>query len=108
MKRGEPRTCRVYKTEGRSPAQSGRPLIMPVSQTELMPNGHHGTDEEWKRLEAPLRDVDNAIDAFAKRHRIAIGRNYHNWPERSLRWGSDPERLIQPAFSFLGGESIGP
>lgn len=66
-----------------------------VSQTALMPNGHHGTDDEWKRLEAPLHDVDSAIDAFAKRHRIAIGRNYHNWPERSLRWGSDPERLIQ-------------
>jgi hypothetical protein len=60
-----------------------------------MPNGPHGTEEEWKRLEAPLCEVDGAIEAFAKRHRIAIGRNYHNWPERSLRWGSDPEGLIQ-------------
>jgi hypothetical protein len=60
-----------------------------------MPNGHHGTEEEWKRLEAPLREIDAAMEAFAKRHKMAISRNYHNWPERSLRWGSDPERLIQ-------------
>jgi hypothetical protein len=60
-----------------------------------MPNGHHGTDEEWKRLEAPLREVDGAIDVFGTRHGIVIGRNYHNWPERSLRWGSDLERVIQ-------------
>jgi len=60
-----------------------------------MPNGHHGTEEEWKRLEGPLRDVDAPIEAFAKRHGMAISRNYHNSPERSLRWGSDPERLIQ-------------
>jgi len=68
---------------------------MSVSQTAFMPNGHHGADEEWKRLEAPLREVDGAIEAFANRHGIPIGRNYHNWPERSLRWGSDLERLIQ-------------
>src|SRR5262249_37126784 len=60
-----------------------------------MPNGHHGTDEEWRRLEAPLRQIDTALEAFAKRHKISIRRNYHNWPERSLRWGTDPERLIQ-------------
>ncbi len=60
-----------------------------------MPNGHHGTDEEWKRLEGPLRDIDESIEAFAKRHGMAIGRNYHSWPERSLRWDSNPERLIQ-------------
>ena len=26
---------------------------------------------------------------------MAISRNYHNWPDRSLRWDSNPERLIQ-------------
>jgi hypothetical protein len=60
-----------------------------------MPNGHYGTDEEWKRLEGPLRDIDEPIEAFARRHGMAISRNYHNWPERSLRWDSNPERLIQ-------------
>jgi hypothetical protein len=60
-----------------------------------MPNGHYERDEDWKRLEGPLRDVDAPIDAFAKRHGMAVSRNYHNWPERSLRWGSSPERLIQ-------------
>jgi hypothetical protein len=60
-----------------------------------MPNGHHGTEEEWKRLEAPLREIDPAFEAFARRHKLSLGRNYHNWPERSLRWGSDLQRLIQ-------------
>jgi len=60
-----------------------------------MPNGHHGSEEEWKRLEGPLRDLDAPIDAFARRHGLTVSRNYHNWPERSLRSGTDPESLIQ-------------
>ena len=75
--------------------------MLRVSQTATMPNGHHGSEKEWERLEAPLRDIDAAIEAFAVRHRMAIGRNYHAWPERSLRWGSDPERVIQ---IYLGDE----
>jgi hypothetical protein len=88
----------VYKTEGRSPPariRLPRPLTLNVSQTAAMPNGHHGTEEEWRRLEAPLREIDAAIELFANRHEMTLGRNYHNWPERSLRWGRDPERLIQ-------------
>jgi len=60
-----------------------------------MPNGYHGTDEDWKRLEAPLCEIDPAIHAFAKRHLLKVTRNYHDWPERSLRWGRDVERIIQ-------------
>ena len=60
-----------------------------------MPNGYHGTKEEWRRLEAPLREIDAALELFAKRHNMALSRNYHSWPERSLCWGADPERLIQ-------------
>jgi hypothetical protein len=60
-----------------------------------MPNGYQGPETEWNRLEAPLRDIDPPIEAFAKRHNMALTRNYHSWPERSLRWGGDPERVIQ-------------
>lgn len=74
---------------------SCRPLNVVVRQTATMPNGHYGTEEEWKRLEAPLREIDAALELFARRHNTALSRNYHNWPERSLRWGADPERLIQ-------------
>jgi hypothetical protein len=60
-----------------------------------MPNGYHGPEEEWRRLEALLRELDAPLEAFAARHGMTIGRNYHSWPERSLRWGSDPEKVIQ-------------
>src|SRR5258708_29625820 len=39
------------------PSLRSAPLNRAVSQTATMPNGHHGTEEEWKRLEAPLRDI---------------------------------------------------
>ena len=60
-----------------------------------MPNGRYGSNEEWDRLEAPLLEMDPALEEFAMRHGMSIGRNHHSWPERSLRWGSAPERLIQ-------------
>lgn len=60
-----------------------------------MTNGRNGSETEWERLEAPLRDIDPLIDAFAGRHKLALSRNHSNWPERSLRWGADPERVIQ-------------
>lgn len=60
-----------------------------------MPNGYHGSAEGWNRLEEPLRQADAAIAAFAERHRIPIDRSPSSWPERSLRWGNNPTRLIQ-------------
>ena len=60
-----------------------------------MPNGYHGSDEGWQRLEEPLCQADSVIAAFGKRHGIPIGRNHHNWPERSLEWGKNPARIIQ-------------
>jgi hypothetical protein len=64
-----------------------------------MPNGFHGPNEEWVRLEAPLLALDPAIESFAQRHGLTVGRNYHNWPERSVRWGRGIERLIQVYLS---------
>ena len=60
-----------------------------------MPNGSHGPDEVWERLEGPLRQADSAIAAFGERHGGAVSGNYHNWPERSICWGSKPKRMIQ-------------
>ena len=60
-----------------------------------MPNGFSGPTEEWQRIESPLRTIDDLLQAFAARHRMMVTHNYHNWPERSLTWGSAPERFIQ-------------
>ena len=60
-----------------------------------MPNGFHGTHETWVRLEAPLRSLDPVLERFAQDYGLSIGRNYHNWPERSLTWGAPISRLIQ-------------
>src|SRR2546430_16910392 len=73
-----------------------RPVSLAVSKTATMPNGHHhGSEEEWNRLEAPFREIDPAVQAFARRHGLRLTTDYHDWPERSLRWGGDIERLIQ-------------
>ena len=46
-------------------------------------------------MEAPLLEIDQTLTAFAKRCGMELSRNYHDWPERSLTWGSDVRRLIQ-------------
>lgn len=60
-----------------------------------MPNGFHGSRAKWDRMEAPLRPLDPILVTFARRHEMSLGRNGHDWPERSLRWGGTPGRLIQ-------------
>lgn len=61
-----------------------------------MPNGFHGKNEEWDRIEAPLRLIDDSLRDFAKRNSLQVSRNYHNWPERSLTWSDRGVRkLIQ-------------
>jgi len=62
-----------------------------------MPNGFHGTDQEWSRLEAPLLRLDPVLE----RH-LSLSRNYHNWPERSLTWGVPIRRLIQVYLEDAG------
>jgi len=60
-----------------------------------MPNGFDGTDDEWQRMEAPLLSVDGVLNQFARAHHMQITKNYHEWPERSLTWGTAIRRLIQ-------------
>jgi hypothetical protein len=57
--------------------------------------GWYGSEEEWKWLEAPLIELDPAIEAFAARTGLAVTKNLKDWPERSIRWGSDISCLIQ-------------
>lgn len=51
--------------------------------------------EEWERIESPLRELDVALDAFAKRHGMELTSNFAGWPERSLSWSDGIERTIQ-------------
>ena len=60
-----------------------------------MPNGFSGTNEEWERMEAPLLAVENVLADFAATNGMQITKNYHEWPERSLTWGTRIRRLIQ-------------
>ena len=60
-----------------------------------MPNGFQGSQEEWDRLEAPLRRLDTELLAFAGCYGLALTKNLHGWPERSLAWAEGVERTIQ-------------
>lgn len=54
-----------------------------------MPNGFYGTEEEWRRKEAPLLELDEAIANFAQARGMEVVRNYHgDEPNRMLRWTS--------------------
>ena len=67
-----------------------------------MPNGFVGPVEEWNRLEAPLKEIDPVLGAFAASHGLTLTRNYHAEPERSLRHHGDINRLIE---IFVGDET---
>jgi hypothetical protein len=70
-----------------------------------VPNGFHGSKEEWERLEAPLLVIDDCLLQFAQSHGMELRRNYHNWPERSLKWHVGPlEKLIQIALVDTDGD----
>ena len=60
-----------------------------------MPNGFHGKRSEWKRMTAPLKEIDRDLKLFASEQGLQLYRDTKNWPERSFRWGSPIERLIQ-------------
>ena len=60
-----------------------------------MPNGYHGSRDEWLRLEAPLREVDPVLEAFASSSGYTLSKNYRGDPERSLVAEGAIRRLIQ-------------
>jgi hypothetical protein len=58
-----------------------------------MPNGFHGSLEEWQMLEAPYTRVDPILGEFAKHHNLELQKNYRG-ADRSLRWNDSVSRLI--------------
>ena len=60
-----------------------------------MANGFYATDEEWERIEAPLRPLDLRLEDFARQHGLRFARSERNWPSRSLHWGDKVERMLQ-------------
>ena len=69
-----------------------------------MPNGFHGSREDWQSLIAPLEVLDPMLKIFAASHSVKIERNERNWPDRTIRWDSPISRLIQ---IYLDGDNEG-
>lgn len=57
--------------------------------------GWHGTQEEWRRIEAPLLGIDPVMEAFATQHGLVLSKNLKDWPSRHVEWGADVRCLIQ-------------
>lgn len=60
-----------------------------------MPNGFHGTKEEWERIIAPLEKLDPVLEAFGAARDLTLVKNARNWPNRAFRWDSPVNRLIE-------------
>ncbi|HVM38839.1 MAG TPA: hypothetical protein VM265_10700 [Sphingomicrobium sp.] len=67
--------------------------------------GWYGTPEEWQRLEAPLLTIDPVLEQFARTHGITLTKNAKDSPERSIRWGDNPNFLIQVYLESEAGPS---
>ncbi len=53
-------------------------------------------EEDWERIESPLRGLDAPLEGYAASNAMDLSKNFKNWPERSLRWCTDEvERHIQ-------------
>lgn len=70
-----------------------------------MPNGFYGSQEEWERMVAPLRQLDPDLNSFATAQDLEVVHNYHNMPNRLVKWSRDGiQRLIQ--ISLDGQDKI--
>ena len=59
-----------------------------------MPNGFHGSRDEWERISSPLKEIDPLWEEFARARSLEQTRDERNWPSRTLTWGNDIERAI--------------
>ena len=57
--------------------------------------GYWKSDHEWRRVEAPLLEVDSILCDFADEFALQVTKNHKGWPERSFVWGDSVRRLIQ-------------
>jgi len=60
-----------------------------------MANGFHRSNESWERIESPLKILDHTLNEFASRNRLILTKNERDWPNRSFRWGQQPNLLIE-------------
>ncbi|MBI2340442.1 MAG: hypothetical protein HYU99_08785 [Deltaproteobacteria bacterium] len=60
-----------------------------------MPNGFFGTQQEWEKLEAPLRQLDDLLATFVKKHDLFMTKNERHWPCRSIVWSDAIEKKIE-------------
>lgn len=51
--------------------------------------------EDWKRLEAPLLNLDIDLNNFCSKYELRITKNQKQWPERSIQFGDKVRCLIQ-------------
>jgi len=47
-----------------------------------MPNGFHGSQEDWLRGIALFEPFEEIVLNFARKHHYALMHNYHEWPSR--------------------------
>ena len=80
---------------GWSSARRRRQFNTVRHRSRMANGGHWATDDEWRRVEAPLLEVDAEIGQFAKEFGLCVTKNLKDWPERSIAWGSAIRRLIQ-------------
>ena len=69
-----------------------------------MPNGFHGSLEEWRRMEAPYIRIDPILEEFAEQHNLELVKNYRD-ADRSLRWNDGVSRSIWVGLMDKYGES---
>lgn len=68
-----------------------------------MPNGFHGSREDWERMEAPLLEIDELLAQFASGRNMQVVKNYHNWPQRQIDWTSNG--IDRSLYILLANES---
>ena len=62
-----------------------------------MPNGFHGSLEEWQRLTAPFQGLDPVLEKFAQENGASVRKDHRNTPCRLVEWSGD----VNGSINFL-------
>jgi len=57
-----------------------------------MPNGFHGSNHDWDRMESPLLKIDAMLTSFAILHGRTRSANYHSETHTDLLGGRKEEK----------------
>jgi hypothetical protein len=57
--------------------------------------GYWHSESDWRRVEAPLQELDHDLVSFASMNELSLSKNHKDWPERSLNWGGTIKLLLQ-------------